>query len=275
VVAPPRSTKAIVLDLLSAARGNSLGVKGLSRAAALFGISDNNLRVTLARLKQERMVEAAGRGRYRIGPEARAVSERVSAWRDADEAVKTWRGAWIGVHSSGLPRVDRGVTRRRDRALRLLGFRSLHPGLQVRPDNLRGSVASVRARLTSLGLEAETPVFRMTCLDPDTEALAFALWDTEALNERYRAMRIALEQARAGLPARDTSGMSDRVARDAFVLGGDAIRQIVLDPLLPSPIVDAQARGAFIEAMRRFDDEGRELWLAILADAEGGLSIHA
>jgi len=273
MVLRPRSTRTILLELLSATPGGELGVKALSRAAALFGVSDNNLRVTLARLKQEGFVEAVERGRYRLGPEAKAVADRVGAWRVADEAVKAWKGAWIGVHDAALSRADRAATRRRDRALRLLGFRCLSQGLHLRPDNLRGSVASLRARLVGLGLEPETPVFRMTCLDEETEALAFSLWDTDGLETRYRAMRRQLEEAERQLARGD-----DEAARDAFVLGGDAIRLIVLDPLLPAPIVDTEARAAFIDAMRRFDERGRKLWTRILRDAEAedrGESVHA
>lgn len=273
MVLRPRSTRTIVLELLSATDGGELGVRALSRAAALFGVSDNNLRVTLARLKQEGFVEAVDRGRYRLGPEARAVAERVGAWRQAHRAVKAWKGAWIGVHDAALPRVDRTATRRRDRALRLLGFRCLTQGLHLRPDNLRGSVSGVRERLVGLGLEPEAPVFRMTCLDEATEALAFALWDTDALEASYRDMTQQLERAEGQLARED-----DEVAREAFVLGGDAIRLIVLDPLLPSPIVDTEARAAFIEAMRRFDERGRKLWTRILRDAEAeveGVAAHA
>ncbi|MEQ9320773.1 MAG: PaaX family transcriptional regulator C-terminal domain-containing protein, partial [Polyangiaceae bacterium] len=91
----------------------------------------------------------------------------------------------------------------------------------------------------------------------------------------YRDMTEKLQAAERQL-ARD----DDEVARDAFVLGGDAIRLIVLDPLLPSPIVDTQARAGFIEAMRRFDERGRALWLRILRDAEAeaeaeGDAVHA
>ena len=80
-----------------------------------------------------------------------------------------------------------------------------------------------------LGLEEETPVFRMTCLDAATESLAFGLWDGAALNAQYQQMRCALERAQAQL---DGACDVDRAAREAFELGSDAIRLIVLDPWL-------------------------------------------
>ena len=49
---------------------------------------------------------------------------------------------------------------------------------------------------------------------------------------------------------------------ESFRVGGDAVRQIVLDPLLPDPIVDVDARRALVAAMRRYDRIGRSCWKA-------------
>lgn len=254
-----RSAKALVLELLSAAPDNTASVGGLVRAAAVFGVADNNLRVTLARLKQADLIETAGRGRYRLGPEARAVERQVRGWRDADRRLVRWKGSWVGVHTGGLSRTDRKAQRRRERALRLNGFGELRPDLYLRPNNLRGGVAALRERLRELGLEAI--VFRMSQLGDD-EAQALSLWDARRLDEGYRCMHAALCSAHdqlGSLPLADA-------ARLSFVVGGDAIRLIALDPMLPAPIVDADARAAFIEAMRRFDDEGRRIWSELLSE---------
>ena len=47
---------------------------------------------------------------------------------------------------------------------------------------------------------------------------------------------------------------------ESFRLGGQAIRQIVLDPLLPEPIVPAAERAALVAALRRYDRMGRSCW---------------
>jgi phenylacetic acid degradation operon negative regulatory protein len=49
-------------------------------------------------------------------------------------------------------------------------------------------------------------------------------------------------------------------ARDSFSLGHDAIHQLVFDPLLPEPLVDADARQRFIDAVVRFDAAGQTIW---------------
>jgi phenylacetic acid degradation operon negative regulatory protein len=59
------------------------------------------------------------------------------------------------------------------------------------------------------------------------------------------------------------SSLSDVEAMaETFRLGGEAVRRIVLDPLLPEAIVDARARRALVDAMRRYDRLGRKYWKA-------------
>jgi phenylacetic acid degradation operon negative regulatory protein len=70
-VRPPKS---VILDLLSAAPGGQVEVRGLVRAAQLFGITENNMRVALTRLRAAGMVESTSRGCYRVGPAAEAVN---------------------------------------------------------------------------------------------------------------------------------------------------------------------------------------------------------
>ena len=55
-----------------------------------------------------------------------------------------------------------------------------------------------------------------------------------------------------------------RAMVESFLLGGRAIRQIVLDPLLPEPLVPAAERGALVAAMRRYDRVGRACWAGFM-----------
>ena len=54
--------KSLVLELLVAKNGVPLQVREAILACELFGISENNVRVTLARLTIEALLEGAGRG---------------------------------------------------------------------------------------------------------------------------------------------------------------------------------------------------------------------
>ena len=56
------SPRSLVLDLLSTLRRGSMPVRALVEAAALFGIAENSLRVSLARLLAEGRVARDRRG---------------------------------------------------------------------------------------------------------------------------------------------------------------------------------------------------------------------
>lgn len=250
----------LLLNLLLGAADRRLTAREAIAACALFGIRENSVRVALVRLASAGLVEAVGRGLYRLGAGAARLADEVSAWRESEARVREWRGEWIAVHVGDLGRSDRRALRARDRALRLLGLRELDRGLFVRPDNLAGGVDDVRERLRRLGLEPEAAVFVARAFDCAREQRAAALWDGASLTRGYRenAARLAQWLARADALALAAA------ARESLQLGNDAIRQLVFDPLLPAPLVDAAARADFAQAVRRFDDEGHAIWARFL-----------
>lgn len=246
----------LILKFLLGARGEALTARQAVMACGLFGISENSVRVALARLAAAGMIEAAGRGAYRLGSHAVGLAEDVSTWRVAESRVGAWQGAWVAVHCAGLGRSDRKALGRRDRALEMLGLRELERGLFLRPDNLLGGVAGLRDRLARLGLEPEAGVFLLTGLDAGREARARALWDADALTQSYRQTRRRLEDWLARLDELEL----EAAARESFLVGGEAIRQLVFDPWLPDPLVDTAERRAFVEAVHRYDEAGHDIW---------------
>jgi phenylacetic acid degradation operon negative regulatory protein len=258
------TAKSLILDLLSTLRRGAMPVRALVAAGALFGIAGNPMRVALARLLAAGLVERDERGRYRLGARAEAVGTQIASWRKIDERVRPWSGGWVGVHTAGLGRSERRAVKRRGRAFRFLGFRELRPELLIRPDNLAGGAVAVREQLHRLGLEPEAPVFALRELDTRFEGRARKLWDVEALRGAYRSSREAVEGSARKLP-----GLTpDRAMTESFLLGGRVIRQIVLDPLLPEPIVPAGERRALVSAMIDYDRIGRAAWAAFLRSFE-------
>lgn len=250
------TAKSVILDLLSTLRAGAMPVRALVAAGALFEITENAMRVELARLGTRGLVERDEGGQYRLAARAAAVQSRVVAWGRLEERTTAWSGAWVGVHTGSLPRSDRTAARRRERAFALLGFRELDSGLWIRPDNLRGGIPEIRRQLDALGFGEGAIAFAMAGLDAATDARARALWDAAGLRADYRTMRAALvksERNIADLPA-------ERAMAETFLLGGRAIRQLVLDPLLPEPILPASERRALVEALRRYDRVGRDCW---------------
>lgn len=251
------SSKSLVIDLLSTMPPHHpVAVGALVRAAALFGIGENSMRVTLARLRSRGLVESDQRGFYRLSQAALPVNREVRAWPSIDSEVVQWDGSFVAVDMSNLPKRDRKANRTRNRALRLLGFESLSPALQIRPNNLRGGAERCRKRLAGLGFNPTPLVITIAELDPETNRRAVGLWDVEELHERYETTRAALEGSLSRLPA-----LSNQAAMaESFQIGGEAVRQIVLDPLLPEEIVNAHARRAMFAAMRTYDRTGRDYW---------------
>lgn len=254
------SPRSLILDLLSTLSRGSMPVRALVRAGDLFGISENNLRVALARLVQAGRVERDERGQYRLGTAAQAVNRRVTSWRDADAGLRPWRGAWAAVLTAGLPRGQRAALRRSETALRLTGFRSLEPGLALRPDNLTGGVAALRATLAGLGLDPVAAVVQLGQLDPERDARARALWDGDALAASHRAAREAIERSGARLARLEP----EQAMVESFRLGGAALRNLALDPLLPDELAPGDERRALVAAMERYDELGRQAWRGLL-----------
>lgn len=256
------SPKSLILDLLSTVGRASAPVRALVSAGNLFGIGENSLRVALARLLAEGLIARDARGRYRIGPGATALDREIRGWRDVEDRLVPWSGAWVGLQVAGGVRLASRARRERERVLRVLGFRCLSPGLEVRPDNLAGGVEAVRERLGSLGLANTGPVFRMESLDGDWEQIARGLWESEALVAGYRSTQQQLEESAARLGELPQAA----AMAESFRLGGAAIRRVVLDPLLPEPIVPRAERRRLVASMRRYDRIGRELWKGWLGD---------
>lgn len=253
----------LILKLLLGAEGAPLSARDAVASCELFGIRENSVRVALVRLSAEGMIEAESRGTYRIGPGAAELARDVGAWRRVESRVRNWSGGWVAVLTGALGRSDRAGLRRRDRALQMLGFRELESGLFVRPDNLTGGIVEVRGRLVKLGLDGDAAVFTVFDLDAERDSRARGLWKGEALTKSYVQMRQRLEKWLSRADRLDL----EVAARESFLLGGDAIRQLVFDPLLPDPLADVNERRAFVETVIEFDRAGHEIWRRLFSRA--------
>lgn len=246
----------LLLNLLLAAEHELLGAAEAVQACALFGISGNAARVALARLASADLIEPAERGAYRLGSKGRALGSDVAAWRQSGRPTRAWEGAWIAVLTGAHARSDRKALRRRERALALVGMRELDPGLYVRPDNFATGVQGTRERLHALGLESTTPVFVAQDFDARRETRARRLWPKAALERGYRETTSGLERSIARLDSLNPRA----AAREAFLLGDRAVRQLVFDPMLPEPLISAELREGFFDAVRRYDEAGVRVW---------------
>jgi len=257
----PPTARSLTLDLLSSLRGHSLPVAAIVAAANLFEVQENSVRVAVARLLASGRIERDARGRYRLGAQADPVDRQVRGWRHLEEHLRPWDGAWTGVHLGELPLPRRRAGKRRSRALRFKGFALLSPGLAVRPDNLQMPLEVLRTELHELGLEAGAVVFGIRDLDPASDARSRGLWNTAELCDGYRRSIQDLERSRLQLGQIEP----EAAMVESFLLGGRVIRQLVLDPLLPEPILPASERSALVAALRDYDACGRQVWSSFMA----------
>lgn len=250
--------KHLVLNLLSVAE-EPLTSQQFVRVGELFDITANNIRVTLARLSADKLIETCGRGQYQLGEHSRELAQNLAGWRSLEKSLVPWSGDWIGVFVATLGRADRTALRRRSRVLRLVGFEEFKQGLLVRPNNLEGGVARARERLYNLGLEQEAMVFRLGDLEQTEQKAAMELWDTNALEQQYteglREMESWMVRADELTP--------DVAARETFLIGDRILHHIVFDPLLPTEMINTQARARYIDTMARFDEVGKVHWRKI------------
>lgn len=248
--------RTVILKLMLANEQDQLTAREAVGACWLLGIRENSTRVALARLAGAEMIEAAGRGAYRLGPKATGLATEVTSWRTAEERVTEWDGSWVAVHTGALNRADRVALRGRERALELLGLRELERGLHVRPNNLRGGVLDARERLRKVASDFDAPVFVVRDFDSDTDQRARQLWNSEAMTRAYQDTRRKVEEWLAQADKLDPFV----AGRESYLLGDKAITHLVFDPLLPAPLVDVDERRAFRDAVLRIDRVGHAIW---------------
>jgi phenylacetic acid degradation operon negative regulatory protein len=257
------SAKAVVLEVLSAGESiykGTLPVRSLVQAASVFDIAENSVRVAIVRLRAEGLLESPGRGEYRLGPSAQVVNDKIHGWRTVSSRVGEWDGAWAAVFTADLSRTDRPALRRRLRALRFLGFEELKPGLFLRPNNLTPGIDGIRDELVALGLDADASVFRMQELNPEQEQRARTMWDSPRLEQTYSKLHGDLTVSMDRL---EELPLNDSV-REAFLLGREGIRHVVLDPLLPEPLIDEDKRSSMVGILQDYCDKGLNLWARFL-----------
>ena len=110
-------------------------------------------------------------------------------------------------------------------------------------------------------MRGDAPVFAATQLDASLEARARGLWQGKALSQAYVQTRHQLQAWLDGAHRLTP----DVAARECYMLGNDAVRQLVFDPLLPEPLVNTAERRAFTNTVIAFDEAGHRIWRTLLA----------
>jgi phenylacetic acid degradation operon negative regulatory protein len=250
-VIKPRSA---ILDLLSPRGRRPISAAAIVEACALFGISSNNTRVALARLVADGRLDKVGPASYALSEDAEYFNRRVLGWSQIDKLEKGWNAKWTMVHLQNPP-----STRTREyarRAYRFARVAEVNPTLAARPDNLRLSHYDLRDTLITFGLEGP---FFISCAEVDDYTAShwvMNLWHADRLRAAHNRMAARLESSfvRLGkLPF-------EKALVESFIVGGEAIRSLVMDPLLPEIFMPGRERNFVLQLMHAYDKIGRMLW---------------
>ena len=262
----PLSARELILTLMYSTRARALSASYLIAAARLFDMDPGSVRVALARLVREGSLTGAGRGRYALGSRAGTLHTLVKNWSRAEASLVDWQGEWLTVLVGHLARSNKAAVRGNERALNLFGFAEMASGLWVRPANLARSLDQVRADLLELGLVAGSLCAQISQFAPPERLDPRSLWQTDALAHRYYENVRRLAESTARLDNLDKAA----AARETLLTGRDVTRDVLLDPLLPDALVDAEARRQMIAAMRDYDRIGKAYWREFFQRHEAG-----
>jgi phenylacetic acid degradation operon negative regulatory protein len=241
----------VVLDMLRSARSRRRTVRSLIDAGALFGFSENTMRVTLSRLNARGLIESPERGLYRLTEQTDALNDFVERWRLGEARVREWQpGTWVLAHVQG----DLAASAW---ALDALGFREIRTALYARPDNLALSHAELRTLAESIGLKPSVLLMAGT---PEGEGVSewVKAWHPTRLEDDYADALERLDASAKRLPSLSRT----EAMLECFTLGGEMIHRLAKDPLLPGEFVDCAARGALGQAMLDYDQLGKRIWAA-------------
>jgi len=255
-----------ILALLDSASDAEIRAASLVAAAAAFAIDPRTIRVALARLVQKDVLRTVGRGIYRVGTRGGAMQQAVVSWARAEASLQAWDGNWIVVAQGQGNRPNKTAVRAGERALRIKGFKAAEPGLAVRPANLRATISQIRDTLVKLGLRPDARLMLVTATAGGSDFTN--LWSAPQLEAGYRQHLTAMAESTARVAQLDAVA----AAKETLLVGRAVTRDIVLDPLLPDALVDAQLRRRMIKAMEKYDRLGKRSWRAFYSTIESATS---
>lgn len=254
----PITAKNLLLDLLRASQGDAWPVRQLVAAAELFGIKENAVRVNITRLVARGILETDSRGFYRMSQRPDPIRDWINTWVDGEQRMRPWDGAWLAVSAPNPCRTqDRKSL---DQQLAKLGFRDLDGRFWLRPDNLSLPNNELASLLNAFCDNADLLLSSMNAVFRDGISVDIgALWNPAALEDDYRHMNKRLQDSRRQLERRDI----DTILRESFILGGEAIHLLAVDPLLPASMINADLRAELTATMIDYDHHFQRHWLQV------------
>ena len=90
----------IILDLLRTYMERGTSVANIMATGAMFGCSENQMRVNLSRLAAKGSIVNFARGAYRLAEALDPVNDFIESWRLGEDRTKPWTHTWLLAASS-------------------------------------------------------------------------------------------------------------------------------------------------------------------------------
>lgn len=259
--------KDFLLKLLSVVHHDVLDITAAIQAGAVFDISPNNIRVAINRLQSSGLIEPITRGAYQLSIQGSVLRDEVSSWRTVENLTQPWDGGWIAALTTTMNKSNRTVLRNSQRAFALVGMQELHAGLYIRPNNLQNGLSHIQKKLLSLQCDPNILVFNAQNFDELYTQKATQLWDTVQMQKNYLEQIHILNESLNNIKAMQLKD----AARETYLLGDHAIKKMIFDPLLPTPLISVESRIQFRQALIEYDKAGHQVWNALL---QGQDTVH-
>ena len=252
----------LILELLDADAAMMANSKRLIAAGGVFGFSPNQMRVALSRLVTDALLDNPQRGRYQLSGDSIAMRNEIQRWQYLEAQLRPWQGDWCALVTGNLAADSSTRFRAQSRALKLRGLRRWRPGIWLRPNNLAGGLDQLCKDVSALGLDTIAGSYLMSETDPNCETSVRSLWHTKAINRDYQHRVLRVQAALQRLEKPNTTA----TLAETLELGGDMIRALLMDPLLPDTLLGDTHRAQLIAELKCYDVAGRRLWRQFIQD---------
>ena len=253
------TAKSLLLDVLRSTKSTAWPVKKLIEVADMFGIRESAVRVTLSRLVARGLIESNEPGSYLMTSAYDPVRNWIDDWKKGEERMADWNGQWLCVYPP--TKIRKKDHQALDKAAHRLGFRIVQERMWVRPDNLTLPLEKLNELLQAmsgvLNLVYAT-VVKLYAGDQDFNLEL--LWNRPDLEKEYRQCTKRLKRSMS--QQKDPKGPA--ALRESILVGGDAIRLLALDPLLPDSMIDKNLRVELNTTTHNYNDMYHEPWQVFL-----------
>lgn len=266
----PITAKTLLLDLMRASAPDAWPVKAVVEAGKIFDINENALRVNIARLLAKGLLEQDERGSYRLVETHNPLRDWLHRWRQGEDRIVPWTGDWLSLSVS--PAVKTKTLRNAEQACLRLGFRQLWQRQWLRPNNLAVDNDQLGAQILSLVGDDRECEFILAVNSaitlPDSLGPLQSLWEVDKIEASYKAHINILQRSLDSLSSKG----SDELLRETFILGGEGVHLLSLDPLLPKEFFNTSLRQQLTQLVKDYDAAGKVYWVGRFSESPFNVS---